>query len=80
MKRHKVGIWYILFSWHVRMLGYTYSAFKAQDDVGSGLALRGLAVPLTPEILSGDTATKPGEETKAHLLEAEASGVINLCG
>ena len=70
MKRHKVGIWYKLFEGKVRLLGFTDCAFKAQDDEGSGLALRGLAVLLTPEILSGDTtATKPGEEVLAHLLD-----------
>ena len=49
LKRHKIGIWYGLFSGKVRLLPFTDSAFKAQEDEGNGLALRGLAVLLTPE-------------------------------
>jgi len=69
MKRHKVGLWYKKFNGKVRMLGFTDSAFKTQEEEGSGLALRGLAVLIGPEITSGDTATIPGVETVAHLVD-----------
>ena len=54
LKRHRVGIFYGKVPEPWRLVGFSDSAFKAQDDEAAGLALRGLAVVLTT-----DSATQP---------------------
>ena len=56
--RHRAGIWYGRVPEPWRLVGFTDSAFRAQDDEASGLALRGLAVVLTT-----DSSLKPTSPT-----------------
>ena len=60
---------YRKFSGDVRLLGFTDSAFKAQENEGSGLALRGLAVLLTGEIRDVKVVINVGKTIDVHFLE-----------
>ena len=50
LQRHRIGIRYLRMPERVKLLGFTDSAFRAQEGESSGLALRGLAVLLTPDV------------------------------
>ena len=69
MKRHEVGSWYSPVNGQVRLLGFTDDAFKAQDDEGSGLALWGLAVLLSFEILQAIQRHHQDKRRKPILLD-----------
>ena len=56
LKRHQVGIFYGKVPEPYRLTGYTDAAFKAQEDEGSGLAIRGLAVVLTTQSIEKPTS------------------------
>ena len=49
LKRHKVGLLFRKMDGELKLVGFTDAAFRAQVEESSGLALRGLAVVLTPE-------------------------------
>jgi hypothetical protein len=68
LKRHKNGIMYPCIVGPVRLVGFTDSAFKAMENEGSGLALRGLAILLCAEI-AGDMVFTAGEPVTVNLLE-----------
>ena len=46
LKRHRICIFYGRVAEPYRLVGYSDSAFRAQDGESSGLALRGLATIL----------------------------------
>ena len=72
LKRHKIGVKYLYLQGPVRLIGFTDSAFKAQEGESSGLAIRGLAVLLASDKL-GDghekVAFQPGRAETVHLLD-----------
>jgi len=53
----------------IRILGFTDSAFKALEDEGSGLALRGLAILLTSDVVEGKSVLEVGRTINVNLLE-----------
>jgi len=69
LTRHKIGVMYRRIDGPVRLIGFTDSAFKAQENEGSGLALRGLAIVMTADITTGQPATSAGTSFQVHLLE-----------
>jgi len=66
--RHQEGLWYEAVSGNIRLLGFTDSAFKAQEEESSGLALRGLAIIVAPE-RRGEEVLEPGRAVTVNLLE-----------
>ena len=67
--RHKKGIMYEAVIGEVRLVGFTDSAFKALEDEGSGLALRGLAILLTSDVVEGKSVLEVGRTYNVNLLE-----------
>ena len=53
----------------VRIVGFTDSAFKAQENEGSGLALRGLAILLCSDIADQLAVFIAGQAVEVNLLE-----------
>ena len=53
----------------IRIVGFTDSAFKALEDEGSGLALRGLAILLTSDVVEGKSVLEVGRTYNVNLLE-----------
>ena len=49
VRRHPVGIWFPRLAKPLRIVGVSDSAFRAQPEQSSGLALRGCAIILTTE-------------------------------
>ena len=72
LKRHQIGVKYPYLQGPVRLLGFTDSAFKAQEGESSGLAIRGLAILLASDRLNEGhekTAFQPGSAETVHLLD-----------
>ena len=63
MQRTKVSIVYEKIAEPIRILGFSDSAFKAQEEESTGLALRSLVVCLVPE------SSKLAHNGKCHLLD-----------
>lgn len=59
LRRHRISILYGTVPQPWRIVGYSDSAFRAQEDESSGLALRGLAAVLTTDCQ--DKPTSPTE-------------------
>jgi len=71
--KERIGVHYRPLEGPVRLLGFTDSAFKALNDEGSGLALRGLAVVLTTEAVK-----KPDKRNPSALLPPEVPLNVHL--
>jgi hypothetical protein len=67
--RHKIGVMYRRLDGDIRLLGFSDSAFKAQEDEGSGLAIRGLAVLLAADVRPGEPILCTNKTYNVHLLE-----------
>ena len=61
MERHRVGILYRKNKPPFKLLGYSDSAFRAQEEEASGLALRGLAVLLINDKPGGKQHSSIGD-------------------
>ena len=85
LTRHKQGLWYEAVTGNIRLLGFTDSAFKAQESEGSGLALRGLAIVIAPEhedkeVLEPGKTITVNVEASDNRLDAEAFFVLHPAG